>query len=243
MKWRKRPLRYLEIADLIRIDIRREKLQEGDQLPTERELCERFSCSRGTIQQALDILVREGHVSRHQGRGTFVRQAFPAPDAPEKTVVVIVPNLVNAELVRFARRVQVKAYERGNDVLLAVTNDDVEIERMFLDEIVRRKPAGVVKFPTQPVFEEAVRNRLRAHGISYVVVNDFWSPRTSDHHIAFDEYGEKAAADGDLLDKSNGGRFGHGVTRFDRTGEALRFDQSNGFTHDILWFGLGCLRF
>ena len=47
--------------------------------------------------------------------------------------------------------------------------------------------------------------------------------------VALDENGEKAAADGDLLDKSNGGRFGHGVTRFDRTGEALRFDQSNGF--------------
>ena len=50
-------------------------LVAGDPLPSERELCERFGISRMTVRQAVDTLVADGVVERHQGRGTFV-----APD-------------------------------------------------------------------------------------------------------------------------------------------------------------------
>ncbi len=47
-------------------------LPEGSALPTERELCERFEVSRGTVRTVLQRLEAERRIYRHQGRGTFV---------------------------------------------------------------------------------------------------------------------------------------------------------------------------
>lgn len=59
--------RYLQIADAIRRDLR----GEGERIPSEHALCAQFKVSRPTIRQALDVLVQEGRLYRHAGRGTF----------------------------------------------------------------------------------------------------------------------------------------------------------------------------
>ncbi len=46
--------------------------QPGEAIPAEKRLCERFSVSIGTLRKAIDELVAEGILIRHQGRGTFV---------------------------------------------------------------------------------------------------------------------------------------------------------------------------
>lgn len=47
-------------------------LRPGDAIPSERELCETFTVSRMTVRQAVDALVADGVLERHQGKGTFV---------------------------------------------------------------------------------------------------------------------------------------------------------------------------
>jgi DNA-binding GntR family transcriptional regulator len=59
--------RYLQIADAIRRDLK----SEGERIPSEHALCATFRVSRPTIRQALDVLVQEGRLYRHAGRGTF----------------------------------------------------------------------------------------------------------------------------------------------------------------------------
>ena len=63
--------RYLQIADAIR----RELKSDGERIPSEHELCATFHVSRPTIRQALDVLVQEGRLYRHAGRGTFATAA------------------------------------------------------------------------------------------------------------------------------------------------------------------------
>ncbi|KQN69680.1 MULTISPECIES: phosphonate metabolism transcriptional regulator PhnF [unclassified Devosia] len=64
---------WRQIADAIRLDIVGGKLANGDRLPTEALLSERFSANRHTVRRALAVLAEEGVVIAEQGRGTFVR--------------------------------------------------------------------------------------------------------------------------------------------------------------------------
>ncbi|KKC34591.1 phosphonate metabolism transcriptional regulator PhnF [Devosia psychrophila] len=66
---------WRRIADAIRLDIVGGKLAEGDRLPTEAVLAERFSANRHTVRRALAVLAQDGVVGAEQGRGTFVRNA------------------------------------------------------------------------------------------------------------------------------------------------------------------------
>jgi len=73
--------RYLQIADAIRLDLR----DEGERISSEHALCARFKVSRPTIRQALDVLVQEGRLYRHAGRGTF---ATPSAGGDRKLRVI-----------------------------------------------------------------------------------------------------------------------------------------------------------
>lgn len=46
----------------------------GDRLPSDAELCERFSVSRMTARQAVHALLAEGLLYRRRGQGTFVAE-------------------------------------------------------------------------------------------------------------------------------------------------------------------------
>jgi DNA-binding GntR family transcriptional regulator len=63
--------RYLQIAEALRRDIK----GEGERIPSEHALCAKFRVSRPTVRQALDVLVQEGRLYRHAGRGTFATAA------------------------------------------------------------------------------------------------------------------------------------------------------------------------
>jgi DNA-binding GntR family transcriptional regulator len=73
--------RYLQIAEAIRLDLR----DEGERISSEHALCARFKVSRPTIRQALDVLVQEGRLYRHAGRGTF---ATPSAGGDRKLRVI-----------------------------------------------------------------------------------------------------------------------------------------------------------
>ena len=83
-----RPL-YVQIKEILEKDIRKGVFQPGERFPTERELCERFGVSRITIRQALQELVKDGLLYRHQGSGSYV--TYPSP-VKKKELYVVVPE-------------------------------------------------------------------------------------------------------------------------------------------------------
>lgn len=63
---------YHQIATQLRFLIMSGKLQEGELLPSIRELAQELSCSVITIRRVYQDLEREGLLHTRQGAGTFV---------------------------------------------------------------------------------------------------------------------------------------------------------------------------
>lgn len=64
---------YDQIRNFIIAKIENGELNEGDQLPSELELCHILHVSRPPIRQAFAILVDEGYMLRKKRGGTFIR--------------------------------------------------------------------------------------------------------------------------------------------------------------------------
>ena len=63
---------YMQLVLVLRRAIEEGIYQAGDQLPSEREIAERYAVSRITANAALQELVKSGLAYRKQGLGTFV---------------------------------------------------------------------------------------------------------------------------------------------------------------------------
>ena len=63
---------YREVKRLLTQSLIEGEWPAGAALPSETRLAERYSVSIGTLRKAIDELVAERVVTRHQGRGTFV---------------------------------------------------------------------------------------------------------------------------------------------------------------------------
>jgi len=63
---------YADIAGQLSDLITRGQLKPGDQLPSERELSQRFQVSRASVREAIRALESMGLVASRQGEGTYV---------------------------------------------------------------------------------------------------------------------------------------------------------------------------
>src|SRR3954467_4184650 len=73
---------YLQVVRALKDEIVRGVFPVGSQLPTEEELCERFSVSRYTVREALRRLRDDRLVASRRGAGTIV----VAPSSPDSYV-------------------------------------------------------------------------------------------------------------------------------------------------------------
>ncbi len=65
---------YRQLYELLRRQIVDGVYKEGDILPSENELCSVHNLTRPTVRHALDALVNEGFIKKHQGKGSIVHK-------------------------------------------------------------------------------------------------------------------------------------------------------------------------
>ena len=63
--------KYFALAERLRQQIQAGQFGIGEQITSEPALCAEYKLSRGTVRQAIQLLVDQGYLVREQGRGTF----------------------------------------------------------------------------------------------------------------------------------------------------------------------------
>ena len=67
--------RYRQVYETLRQAISDGRYAPGDLLPSENDLCQEYSLARPTVRKALDQLVADGYIQKHQGKGSIVKGA------------------------------------------------------------------------------------------------------------------------------------------------------------------------
>ena len=67
-------LRYKKLQSYLKTRIQQGFYKQGDFLPSENELCLKYSITRTTVRKALDELQKDGFIERLRGKGSIVRE-------------------------------------------------------------------------------------------------------------------------------------------------------------------------
>ena len=115
------------------------EFKEGDKLPTELALTERFAASRPTIREALSRLRSDGITSTRQGSGTFVTRR-PDPDLPRFTPLETISDVQRC----FEFRIVVESGAAELAATMASETDLAEVVRCYaqLDRVIAAQDVG-----------------------------------------------------------------------------------------------------
>lgn len=70
------------VLENLRSHIMNETTQVGDRFPTEKDLCSSLGVGRGTVREAIKVLVSQGYLEIRPGIGTFIKSKTPAQTDP-----------------------------------------------------------------------------------------------------------------------------------------------------------------
>ena len=178
---------YLQVRDFIREHVKRNGLQVGDQLPTNRQLAEITNVSQLTVNKAVGSLIREGALSARRGRGTFVRNPHAAITSKPKTgtYATVVPTIEANTVAAFISALDDLVFAKSGHHMFVCNNQlDLDREIAFLDSLLDRAVDALIyqlnpRLCRLPVFLKAIDVRLGrflAAGIPVVMIDRFARP-------------------------------------------------------------------
>ncbi len=130
---------YLQLADIIRSDIENGVLLPGDRLMSESEMVKRYGVARLTVRESLSLLVSEGLVEKHHGKGSFVRS-----DAPKRKIDVLL-DISDHYFIPYYLKGICSVFEMENATLITkdTKNSHTEIARQ-LRTVAERGSDGII---------------------------------------------------------------------------------------------------
>ncbi len=153
-------MKYDVIISELKNDIIRGRYEPLTRLPTRNELAKRFSTTLATIQNAMNVLAKEGFTDSHGRDGTFVVENPPhlckyglcIPELPDN---IYVWHRVWTLIVNEADRIR-KEPSKNIQIYYGIRDDPKSIDREKLEDDIReRRLAGLIMFwPSKDLIEK-----------------------------------------------------------------------------------------
>ncbi|ASS65797.1 MULTISPECIES: GntR family transcriptional regulator [unclassified Paenibacillus] len=197
---------YQKIQDYIRDLVDSNELKEGERIPTEKELMERFNVSKITVVNALSGLAAEKLITRVPGRGSFVSGRQPeeaAPDAPllqpgaaaapergagrrrSGLIGLVMPSIDDYFAIRLIDGVRMALEDKGYRSVILLSGGQVDQEKEAIKTLKEIGAEGLLIFP---VDEEQYNEEILAmkfSGFPFVLI-DRYLPGVETNYIAAD---------------------------------------------------------
>lgn len=164
---------YMEVYRKIKDDIILGKYPPGTVLPTEMEFAEMFFVSRITIQKAMQLLKKEGYISRTAGRGTFVEEI---PSKPQQhTIGLILCNIAFSFGMEILTAVERTAAKHGYHVIFKNSLDSLEEETKAINDLVAFGVEGIIIQPVHSEFYNETLVQLHFRKFPIVLVDRYFA--------------------------------------------------------------------
>jgi GntR family transcriptional regulator, arabinose operon transcriptional repressor len=163
------PPLYLQLADQLREQINQGLLKPQERLPPEVELADQLRVSRGTVRQALEILVQQGLLQRAPKRGTIVvvPEARPGP----QLIGLIVPFLHDAFTTDILRGAEGTLRRQGYSLIFCDSEGDLAVERNQIERLKHENVSGLILFPNAVADEPTMLRQTLPPGFPLVLID------------------------------------------------------------------------
>ncbi len=165
--------KYAKLKDYIKEEIIMGHIKPGEQIPSENTLAEKLSLSRHTVRKAISMLVNEGYLYTEHGRGTFCKDRSISR-TNSRNIGVMTTYISEYIFPRVIQGIDSVLSDKGYSIMLKNTDNDVEKEALYLQEILNKDLEGLIIEPTKSsVFSNNVKyyQALDEHNIPYIFIH------------------------------------------------------------------------
>ncbi len=131
-----RESQYKKIVKYIKEEVADGHLKQGDKLPSEKALCQRFHLSRQTIRHATGELESEGIITRVRGSGSYVGKRQLASRPHYMSVAVMLTYVDNYIFPPVVRGISSALDQNGYSMQISFTDKSVLREEQILKNLI-----------------------------------------------------------------------------------------------------------
>ncbi|MBR6308306.1 MAG: GntR family transcriptional regulator [Lachnospiraceae bacterium] len=180
--------KYEIITDYIKKKIAAGSLKDGDKVPSENALTNKFGVSRDTVRRGFKALELEGILVSKRGSGTFVRLRKGFSSDRIAVVTTYVENYIFPKIIK---GIEATLSQKGYSMQLSFTDNQFEKEREVLTDILAKEDvAGIIMEPVKSALPNPnleIYESLREKGVPVLFINTYYRETDIPHVSLNDE--------------------------------------------------------